>query len=428
MTEKLLQLIERYKHINWALLDQALVSGTNFLTAILVARYLGVEDFGKFSLVWMVVLFMNGLQVALVVSPITSIGPKIKKGQRASYFGAAFLQQLLLALFLSGVLFLGIKVSTIVFPVWGLEKLIIVLPAVGFFYLAQDFIRRYFFVLSKFKEVFINDVISCLGRLVLLTVLFNSVGATLELTFWIIAGTAALAWMVGLICMEKTVLSWIVFRQTALRHWAMSKWLVSSVIVQWLAGNIFVIAAAAMLGASAAGALKAMQNLLGLFNVLFSALENIIPVRAAVIYSGQDETTFISYLIKVATWGGIVTMGCMVVVVIFPKYWIDLFYGEQYLQYGDLLLGYGVVYLLTFAGLMFRIAFRTVEHTRPIFQAYLFAAIISVVIFYPVVDLFGVQGAVIGLVIIQISILAWYLRTIKKEGMFGYENKNNLQH
>ncbi len=425
MTEKLLQLAVRYKHINWALLDQALVSGTSFLTAILVARYLGVEDFGKFSLVWMVVLFMNGLQVALVVSPVISIGPKIKKEQQAAYFGAAFSQQLLLAIFLSGIFFLGIKVSTIVFPGWDLEELTTVLPAVVFFYLAQDFIRRYFFVLSKFKEVFINDVISCLGRLLLLTVLFNSVGATLELTFWIIAGTAAVAWMVGFIHVEKTVLSWTVFRQTALRHWSMSKWLVSSVIVQWLAGNIFVIAAAAMLGASAAGALKAMQNLLGLFNVLFSALENIVPVRAAVIYSGKDETTFIGYLIKVATWGGAVTLGCMVVIVVFPRYWIDLFYGEQYLQYGDLLLGYGVVYLLTFAGLMFRIAFRTVEHTRPIFQAYLFSAIISLVIFYPLISLFGVQGAVIGLVIVQIAILVWYLRAIKKEEMFGYKNKNN---
>lgn len=419
MTEKIFQLIVRYKHINWALLDQGLVSGTNFLTVILIARYFGVEEFGMFSIAWMIVLFMNGLQTALVVSPMMSIGPTIEKEQQSSYYGAIFLQQFLLAFFFSCSLFFGAKIGVILFPGWGFGPLATVIPVVSFFYLAQDFIRRYFFVLSKFKAVFINDLVSCLGRLVLLAVLFNSMSLTLELTFWVISGTTAIAWVVGFFGIEKLGLSWTMFRKTTLRHWSMSKWLAPSVVVQWLAGNLFVIAAAAMLGASAAGALKAMQNLLGVFNVLFSALENIIPVRAAVIYCGRDKAALGGYLLKVATLGGVITLGCMVVVIIFSEYWVELFYGEEYLQYENLLFGYGVVYLLTFIGLIFRIAFRTLERTHPIFQGYFFSFIISFLSFYPFIFLLGVQGAVVGLVVVQVTILMVYLNAIKEETIYG---------
>lgn len=420
MTEKVFRLMLRYKHINWALLDQALVSGTNFLTTIIIARCLGVEEFGKFALAWMVVQFMNGFQTAFIVSPVMSVGPKIETNKKSSYYGAVFLQQLLLALVLSSGIFFVIKVCAVLQPGWGLSQLALVVSVVNFFYLSQDFIRRYFFVLSKFKEVFITDLVSCLGRLALLTVLFNSVDLTVGLALWSIALTSAIAWVIGFIVIDKLNFSWSMFYQTALRHWMISKWLIPSVVVQWVAGNLFLIGAASILGFAAVGALKAMQNILGVFNVLFSALENIVPVRAAVIYAKKNEHSLINYLVKVAISGGIVTVCCIVVIVAFPRYWVDLFYGEQYLEYAELLFGYGVAYLLTFVGLIFRVSFRTVEHTRPIFQAYLFSAIISLVSFYPLIVLLGVQGVVVGLVIVQIAILSWYFMTIRKEGMFGW--------
>ena len=42
-----LQLVRRLGPINWALADQVVVSGGNFLTTLLLARSLGVEEFGR---------------------------------------------------------------------------------------------------------------------------------------------------------------------------------------------------------------------------------------------------------------------------------------------------------------------------------------------------------------------------------------------
>ncbi len=40
------EFVKRYSDINLVLLDQAMVSGVNFLTGILIARFLGIEEFG----------------------------------------------------------------------------------------------------------------------------------------------------------------------------------------------------------------------------------------------------------------------------------------------------------------------------------------------------------------------------------------------
>ena len=52
MIELAARLLARYSHVNWALADQTMVSGVNFLTGILLARHLGIEEFGRFTLAW----------------------------------------------------------------------------------------------------------------------------------------------------------------------------------------------------------------------------------------------------------------------------------------------------------------------------------------------------------------------------------------
>ena len=88
-----LRLHQTYRDTNWALVDQGVVSGVNFLTMVLLARMLGVEQFGKFSIAWLVLLFFKSIQAALVVAPMMSIGPKQRDDEQALYYGAVILQQ-----------------------------------------------------------------------------------------------------------------------------------------------------------------------------------------------------------------------------------------------------------------------------------------------------------------------------------------------
>ena len=85
-----------------------MVSGVNFLTGILLARYLGIEEFGRFTLAWMAVLFVNSIQHAMIVSPMMSIGPKQPEAETPAYFGAVVAQQVCFSGVMFFLLFAGV--------------------------------------------------------------------------------------------------------------------------------------------------------------------------------------------------------------------------------------------------------------------------------------------------------------------------------
>src|SRR3546814_9068091 len=64
------KLLNRHRNANWVLADQSVVSGTNFITGVLLARFLGPEIFGLFVLLQAVILYVNSFQGALIFQQI----------------------------------------------------------------------------------------------------------------------------------------------------------------------------------------------------------------------------------------------------------------------------------------------------------------------------------------------------------------------
>ena len=70
-----------------------------------------------------------------------------------------------------------------------------------------------------------------------------------------------------------------------------------------------------------------------------------------------------------------------------------------------------MIYLISFFGLSPRAGLRAIEHTRPIFLAYLWATFFSLVIL--MVDFLGLSGAVAGLLVsnlVLVAVLSFGLR------------------
>ena len=53
-------LFEDSKIFSKTVFDQIIVSGSNFLTTFILIRYLGLQDFGLFSKIWIVIISING--------------------------------------------------------------------------------------------------------------------------------------------------------------------------------------------------------------------------------------------------------------------------------------------------------------------------------------------------------------------------------
>ncbi len=408
------ELIKRYSHINWVLADQAMVSGVNFLTGILIARFLGIEEFGVFTLVWMAVLFVNSIQMAMISSPMMTIGPKQSEEDKGSYYGAVVLQQFIFSILTSLMLWMGVIFSDLINPEWGVSHLALPLALALFFFQNQDFLRRLLFTENRASDAFASDVVSYLGRIAILLALFIGFQLNTDGVLWVIALTSALAVVLGWYQLDA-----LVFRRNQLlpvfkRHWVLSKWMTASAVMQWTSGNYFVLAAGTILGPVAVGALKAAQNIIGITHILFQGLENIVPATASRYFKSDGVNGLKKYLIKVALWGGGVTMAIALAVSIFPGALLGVVYGEQYTDYGNVLRWYALCYMLMFFSLPLRSGLRVLEASRPIFIAYALMTIFSILFAGVLVDRWGVNGVGVGILgtqIISVSCVYYFLKT-----------------
>ena len=83
------KLLHKAKNLSWTILDQGMVSGVNFAVGILIARFLGVKEFGIFSLLLMAILFVQSIQKALIITPMMSVGPKIEEREKKSLLSSS---------------------------------------------------------------------------------------------------------------------------------------------------------------------------------------------------------------------------------------------------------------------------------------------------------------------------------------------------
>ncbi len=421
MVRYLASAARRHRHLKLALADQAMVSACNFLTLIVLARYLGLAEFGRYTLAWTVILISSSLHVTVVVSPMTSIAPKQRAEDQASYYGAVLMQHAAVAVFGFILIAGGALVSDSIFPSWQAARLALPLAAIFLAESSHVLLRRYFFTSGLIAWAFITDAIRNVGQLVALVVFVQFARLDVITALWIMFAGAASG--VGFCLWRVERLRWerAVFRTVTVRHWHFSKWLTLGTIMNWTSSNAFIVAAGALLGTSAVGAVRATQALLGPVHVVLLGLENIAPIRAARAYHEVGVAAMKRYLGRVAIFLGAATAGVGIVAAAVPAFWLNLAFGAEYAEFGYLVRWWAVIYLLSALSMPIRAGLSAIERTRGVFVASLLTSGFAFVFAYGMVSRFEILGIVGGSVImglmrnstLALSLLRW-LRVLRK--------------
>jgi O-antigen/teichoic acid export membrane protein len=397
--------LKKYSHVNWALADQAMVSGVNFLTGILFARYLGLEEYGRFTLAWMAILFCNSFQQAGIIAPMMSIGPKQAPEDEPTYYGAVFVQQLIWSLGCFFLLWAGVWISGFVKPDWHIQNLALPLAITLLAWQLQDFLRRYFFVRGQGGMAFLNDAVSYLGQISLLIILFRLTDLNTVRVLWLIAGTSSLAVLVGVFKLGALSLSQRMVTKVTRKHWKFSKWMLASALMQWFSGNFYFVAAGAILGPVAVGGIKAAQNIIGVTHILFQAMENFAPAEASKAFTRGCVKSLVSYLHRLTLLGISATGSITLIAWCFPAFLLTLLYGPEFVEYAVVLRWFCILYLFTFLLMPLSVGLRAIEKTRPLFTSLFYVGILSLVSAYPLVKWFGSHGVMLGLLLTKIGMV-----------------------
>ena len=370
----------------------------NFATTVALVRWLGLELFGVFSLVWMLVLFALGLQQAFLSLPMLTIGPKQREEERPDYYAALLSLEFLFSFVAIALVWGGCHIASEFF---GQERLAGVGLQVALLVCvkqAHAFIRSYFFSRDRRGAVLANDAVAYGGQIVLLYVLHRSGTLDLKSAIWAIVLTSGIACALGLVQYERIATTRERLVSVARRHWKFSRWLVAKAILQWFSSNYFLIAAGALLGTGALGALKAAQTVLGVLHVFFLAMENAVPVRAARILVTEGLGSLTRYMERLAWIGTGFTLATSLILLTWPGVLLGLLYGETSPELETALRGFAILYVFVFEVAVLQLLLRTLERTRPIFTAFAVNAVLSIFVAYPLVEAFGLIGAVAGMV------------------------------
>jgi len=394
-----------------ALVDQGIVSGTNFLTGLVLARFLGAEGYGQFVLAFGLLLFLVSIHMALVISPMMVLGARISHDRSNSYFRAIASQQVLFSIGSGLIVWAIASLSAFIVPSWRLDALILPLSMAVVAFTAQETLRRYFFVRNAWRAALANDIIRYALQLAFLIVLGVQSALDVEATLWVIAGTAALAAAMGTLhpishSLRKPAFALTPeFRTSHIQHWQFGKWLAARNVVYWFGTQLLIYMSGALLSVAAVGAMTAARNILGVANILFLAMENFAPSRASAAFDRHGAEGLSSYLRRIGRIGGLMTLAIVLVASLFPGFWLELFYGEAYAGYESLVLWWGAFTLIGFFHRPLGAGLRALGHTRSIFSATLSGTLTALFVGYPLIELVGITGAMIALVAVQTVIL-----------------------
>ena len=389
------------------LVDQILVSASNFLTGIILVRGLGLVDFGKFTIAYVILLLANSIQLSFISSPMITLGAlSASAEERGEFLRAVFGVQLVFC----GIATLGTVGATLIYLLVdgsGISSAF-VLPfacAVCLF-LMQDWLRRYYFTIGKAEASMWNDAISYAGQVVVLAGLWATHLLNIATAFWAIALTSGVAFLAGAF-LERLTSS----RTAALQAWrrirSQSIDLGIANQLQWLVYQGAMLVGASVAGPQAAGGVRATQNVIGPVNIAYQAMENIVPIRAAEEMRRSGIQGASRFLFRFGAAGFVVLLLGFSAASLLSGRFLSFFYGHQLRIYAGVLNLQMLYFLLAWPIRQLNFLFRTVENTRPILFSSIVAAVISMSLVYPMVRGYGALGIVMAALAGQIGNLAY---------------------
>lgn len=395
----------------FALLDQVLVSGTNFGLGVLITRFISIEAYGEFSLFWMVYLFLQGFSIAFLGLPIQVISQQKKDSNQ--YLEASIQLTNLVLCFVLGFLYLGFGVYHFINPNMVTEAGYWLFPLVIVLFLKHDVHRKYFYTKNDIKKVFSIDFCGYFFQLPILFVLSTYYTIGFNEIVYTLLFTITLSQCSFYILKTKNKMSFNIHQLPFKENWIYGRYLIVTNILQWFSGNYLIIIAASILGNAAVGVIKIFQNLMGILHILFLTLENIVPPKASYLFNASGKKALFTYIKKIGLFTGVIYIIVLVLLSISGKHIIQTVYGFEYTKYTFLIHYFILVYVFVFLGTLSQIVIKTLQLNISILIAYVITVITTAIIAKPLINNYNITGVVYGFGILQIITLITYTSAIK---------------
>jgi O-antigen/teichoic acid export membrane protein len=375
----------------FAVADQVVSSGSNFLVSVAVGRFGGATELGGFAVALFVWLALIGINRAVLTEPLIIVEPELDT--------PANLRRALAAQLAVG-LALGAVVAAVAFVLLGVGAPgiggpLLALGAVLPMLLIQDLWRALSFGVHRPERALVNDLVFTAVQVALMVglIVTGSTSAPWFVVAWGIGATAGV--VVGLAQFHARPARRP--RSELLRElWPMSRWLLRDFATLFGAREAYLLIVAAFVTGAEFGGLRAAESLVGPAYVILLSGGNVALPGATRTYREHGCAGLARYSRRVTLVVGAAQWAYSGLLAIFGPWLIVTIYGAEFEPY---------TYLVWFAAARCAIAvipfgpsiaIKVAGLAREMFHARLWVTIISLPTAVIVSAAYGLNGAAVA--------------------------------
>lgn len=382
----------------WALADQWLFSGANFIANILLARWLAPSDYGAFAFAFSLFLLFGALHTAALADPMLVFGAGRYKTSLGAYLKFLLRLHWGFSLGTAALLALGAWLAmTANEP--SLPAAIGGAALSAPFVLLAWLLRRVFYIDSQPAKAALTSGLYFVTMLAALTLLQTNDALSPFNAFVAIGAASLLVSVLALILLRSKFggsSETIQRREMLAEQWNYSRWSGLTSFLIWIPLNIFFVILPYSSSLAVVGALRALTNLLtplmqstlAITVLLLPQLSASFQKYGAASLWPRLRTALLGFLAVGALYWAMLRL--------FGESLLGLLYGAQYSASAELIWLAAVVPIPFGVGVLLETGLRAMEQPRRVFYGYLAASLAACTLGMWLTFTYGLAGALIG--------------------------------
>jgi O-antigen/teichoic acid export membrane protein len=380
-----------------AILDYGLISGSNFLLGVLLARWLSPREYGAYALAFSIFTLAGFLYQALLLEPLSVFSGTLFRDNTRGYLKTTLSIHWALCLVMCVVLGVAAGVTLVIGHSPLLAAAFAGMTLATPFILAHGLGRRGFYLkLSPGPAAF-----GSIFYFVLVTggVFVGFWGGWLSaFTAFMIMGFAALVSSVIMVFQLNAKLAPATgrpkLRPTWGKHWEYGRWALAACAVGWIPNYIYIPLVSSFSGMAAGGELRALMNLAAPVLQTYAALSMLFLPYAARVQDEKGRLAAGSLTRRLSCLFVAGSVAYWAILIPLKQPLFHFLYAGKYMESAYLIPLFALETTIWSASLGPAILLRAMESPRSLFVANAAASAVAVLFGVPATRFFGLQGVI----------------------------------
>lgn len=411
--------------VAFALFDQVIVSGTNFITLVLVANFTTQKEVGLFHLAWTLVGFSRTLQERMISAPYMVFVHDPKTNIKR-LLGSSLMHQVLFALVVCTILLCFSLLSRYTELGKEMGQLCLVLMFSLPFILLRDHIRAICSAKYQYHITILIDISVAIIQIGGILLLVNANLLTLP-------GIAA---VLGLACLIPAVF-WVTLRSASYtaklkyagpdwtKNWQFSRWLVAArcfgmagfYAVPWIV--VF------LMDQASAGIFATASGLVGLSLMFIMGTNNFFQPRAVIALQQHGAQAMQRVVVQTMLTWGLALLAVVVAFYLAGGWFLGTIYGSDYQGYGLVVVWLSLSILTVSPSIACGNGLAALNQPKAYLLGEICYCLVAVASAFILIPIYGLNGAGVALSLAGITASAVSFSILHR--LIALQSNNKLQ-